>query len=61
LSVIPGGAAKPSAAALARQRLEDQFRQVYRERQIATTNSPDLSSTGPQNSAIKRISDGSAP
>jgi putative photosynthetic complex assembly protein 2 len=42
LSVIPGGAATPerpaanNAGRLARQRLEDQFRQAYRERQLAS-------------------------
>jgi putative photosynthetic complex assembly protein 2 len=58
LSVIPGGAVAPEraaarngAAALARQRLEDQFRQAYRERQAAAANGSDLSGTG--NSAIK--------
>jgi len=50
LSVISGGA-KPveqpvkNAAALARQRLEDQFRKAYRERQ-ATQTAPDLVPVG---------------
>jgi putative photosynthetic complex assembly protein 2 len=50
LSVISGGAkpVEPSAknaAALARQRLEDQFRKAYRERQ-ATQTAPDLVPAG---------------
>jgi hypothetical protein len=60
LSVIPGGAAattRPakSAALLARQRLEDQFRQSYRERQCDLAG---ISTKTP--SDINRMTDGRA-
>jgi putative photosynthetic complex assembly protein 2 len=71
LSVIPGGAAiakRPqpvkSAALLARQRLEDQFRQAYREHQAAAgvvQLAPDIAGIAAKNSIeIDRMTDGRA-
>ena len=72
LSVIPGGvAAAPrapsakSAALQARQRLEDQFRQAYRERQALTgvvQLAPELAVIAAKNTAIEieRTTDGRA-
>jgi putative photosynthetic complex assembly protein 2 len=71
LSVIPGGAAtakRPAAAKspalLARQRLEDQFRQAYRERQAAAAVvelAPDIDGIAAKNSIdIDRMTDGRA-
>ena len=72
LSVIPGGAAaakRPapakSAAFLARQRLEEQFRQAYRESQGTAgvvQLAPNISGVAEQNSAIgiNRTTDGRA-
>jgi putative photosynthetic complex assembly protein 2 len=76
LSVIPGGAmatespmpkpksAAKSAACLARQRLEDQFRQAYCERQAADIKpiAPELIGAAQQTTSngINRIADGRA-
>jgi putative photosynthetic complex assembly protein 2 len=72
LSIIPGGAAMAkqplppkSAALLARQRLEDQFRQAYRERQTtvgAVQITPDIAGVAAQHTSIgiNRITDGRA-
>jgi putative photosynthetic complex assembly protein 2 len=69
LSVIPGGAAaaeRPNAknaARLARQRLEDQFRQAYRERQVASAIQivPDCAVQQNTSTAIGRTIEGRAP
>ena len=71
LSVIPGGATaaeRPvakNAALLARQRLEDQFRQAYRDRQVgdAIPIAPERVGAGQQNAStgINRIAEGRAP
>jgi len=69
LSVIPGGAAmaeRPpptkSAAWLARQRLEDQFRQAYREQQATARAASDIADVATQSTSIgiNRMTDGSA-
>jgi hypothetical protein len=69
LSVIPGGAAmaeRPpptkSAAWLARQRLEDQFRQAYREQQATVRAASDIADVAMQSTSIgiNRMTDGSA-
>jgi putative photosynthetic complex assembly protein 2 len=72
LSVISGGAGTTkrllpaeSPALLARQRLEDQFRQAYRERQpvAATHFSSDIAGVAVQQTSIEntRMTDGRAP